>query len=123
MVWPSILRFMQRYAIIANLNKEQQIIGQMLCDFILLDISLLKKRPSLLGAVAVYATNMITNKNHPWNNSLVKCTGGVKEEEIQPLAKRLFYFIKRLEVSSLKTMFRKYERPNFNKVVKVLAKI
>ena len=47
-------------------------IAQMLCDFILLDMTMLKKKPSLLGAVAVYATNMITNKNNSksWNAGL-----------------------------------------------------
>jgi hypothetical protein len=68
----------------------------MLCDFMLLDMSLLKKKPSLLGAVACYATNMITNRQRPWNGSLQKCTGGIKEEEIKPLAKQLFFFIKKL---------------------------
>jgi hypothetical protein len=96
MVWPSIFRFMERYATISSFNKEQQMIAQMLCDFILLDMSLLKKKPSLLGAVAVYATNMITNRNRPWNSSLLKCSG-LREEEIKPVAKHLFYFIKKLE--------------------------
>ena len=97
----------------------------MLSDFILLDMSLLKKKPSLLGAVAIYATNMITNKNSskPWNADLQKCTGGLKEEDVKPLAKQLFFFIKRLEQSSLKTMFRKYELPCYNGVVKVISKI
>jgi len=89
----------------------------------LLDMSLLKKAPSILGAVAVYATNMITNKNRPWNSGLEKCTHGVREEEIKPLAKQLFYFIKKLEASSLKTIFRKYELPVYLGVVKVIAKI
>lgn len=123
MVWPSFLRFMERYSVIANFNKEQQMIAQMLCDFILLDMSLLKKKASLLGAVAVYATNMITNRNRPWNASLLKCSGGLREEEIKPLAKQLFYFIKKLEQSSLKTMFRKYELPAYHGVVKVISKI
>jgi len=97
----------------------------MLCDFILLDMSLLKKKPSLLGAVAVYATNMITNKNNmkSWNQGLQKCTGGLKEEDLKPLAKQLFFFIKKLEQSSLKTMFRKYELPQYSGVVKVISKI
>lgn len=97
----------------------------MFCDFILLDMSLLKKKPSLLGAVAVYATNMITIKNNskPWNIGLQKCSGGLKEEEIKPLYKQLFSFIKKLEQSSLKTMFRKYELPCYHGVVKVISKI
>jgi hypothetical protein len=95
----------------------------MLSDFILLDISLLNKKPSLLGAVAIYATNMITNRNRPWNASLKKCSGGINEAEVKPLAKSLFYFIKKLEQSSLKTMFRKYELPAYLGVARVISRI
>jgi len=123
MVWPSILRFMERFATIATFNKEQLMISNMLCDFMLLDMSILKNKPSLLGAVAIYATSMITNKSKPWNSRLLKCTGGIKEEQIKPLAKQLFYSIKKLECSSLKTMFRKYELPQYEGVVRVLSKI
>ena len=109
MVWPSILRFMQRYAFIANFNKEQEMIAQMFCDFTLLSMPLLKRKPSLLGAVAIYATNKILDKRQPWNSDMEKCTGGIKEAELKPLANELFYFIKKLEGSTLKTIFRKYE--------------
>lgn len=95
----------------------------MLTDFMLLEKALLLKKPSVLGAVAIYATNMITNKSKPWNSNLQQCTGGIKEEEIKPLAKQLFYFIKKLEASSLKTMFRKYELSNYLGVIKVISKI
>jgi hypothetical protein len=44
-----------------------------------------------------------------WNNDMVKCSGGIKEQELKPVANELFYYIKKLEGSSLKTMFRKYE--------------
>ena len=122
MVWPSILRFMQRYAFIANFNKEQEMVAQMFCDFILLNMSMLKKKPSMLGAVAIYCTNKIMDKK-PWNSDMVKCTGGIKEQQLKPLANELFYHIKKLESSSLKTMFRKYECKCYLEVIKVISKI
>ena len=109
MVWPSILRFMQRYSFIANFNAVQEMTAQMFCDFILLSMPLLKRKPSLLGAVAVYATNKILDKRQPWNSDMEKCTGGIKESELKPITNELFYFIKKLEGSTLKTLFRKYE--------------
>ena len=81
----------------------------MFCDFILLSMPLLKRKPSLLGAVAVYATNKILDKRNPWNSDMEKCTGGIKEDELKPLTNELYYFIKKLEGSTLKTLFRKYE--------------
>lgn len=95
----------------------------MFCDFILLNWSLLSKEPSLLGAVAIYATNKITRTNRPWSPGLVKCTGGIKEERVKPLANELFHAIKNWEQSELKTLFRKYEQESYLQVVKVLDKI
>ena len=45
-------------------------IANMLADFMLLEKALLLKKPSVLGAVAIYATNMITNRSRPWNSNL-----------------------------------------------------
>lgn len=95
----------------------------MFCDFILLNTSLLQHKPSLLGAVAIYATNKITNRKYPWNASLRKCTLGIQEDDVKHLANELFYFVKTLENSSLKTMFRKYELSSYLGVVNVLQKI
>jgi hypothetical protein len=47
----------------------------------------------------------------------------VSEEQVKPLANELFYFIKRLEQTTLKTMFRKYQQKNYLGVVKYLDKI
>jgi hypothetical protein len=120
LVWPSILRFMQRYACISNFSNDQNMIAQMFCDFMLLNTSLLQHKPSLLGAVAIYATNKITNRKYPWNASLRKCTLGIQEDDVKHLANELFYFVKTLESSSLKTMFRKYELHSYLGVVNVL---
>ena len=95
----------------------------MFCDFILLSMSLLKRKPSLLGAVAIYGTNKILDKKQPWNSDMVKCTGGIKEAELKPIANELFYFIKKLEGSTLKTIFRKYECKCYLEVGKVIDKI
>ena len=95
----------------------------MFCDFMLLNTSLLQHKPSLLGAVAIYATNKISNRRNPWNANLRKCTLGYTEEDVKTIANELFYFVKKLESSSLKTMFRKYELPAYLGVVQVLQKI
>ena len=94
----------------------------MFCDFILLSRPLLQKKPSLLGAVAIYATLKISNKR-PWNADLQKCTGGIQEEQLRPLANELFHHIKRLEQTSLKTLFLKYEQRQYLEAVKVIQKI
>lgn len=97
-------------------------VAQMFCDFMLLNNSMLLRKPSFLGAVAVYATNKIMDKK-AWNSDMVKCSGGIREQDLKPVANELFYYIKKLESSSLKTMFRKYECKQYLEVIKVLNKI
>jgi hypothetical protein len=80
MVWPSILRFMQRYVCATNFNAEQKMTAQMFCDFMLYNSDMLKMRPSLLAATAIYATNKISNRARSWNHYLAKATLGIKEE-------------------------------------------
>lgn len=117
MVWPSVLRFMQRYACVSNFNQEQHMIAQMFCDFTLYNTQLLKERPSLLGALAIYATNKISNRTRPWNQSLVKVTLGVREEQLKTLMNTLFISIRKLEQTTMKTMFRKYDLQRFLGVI------
>lgn len=69
----------------------------MFCDFILLNMSLLHKKPSVLGAVAIYATNKITRTSKTWSAGLMRGTGGIKEETVKPLANELFHAIKNWE--------------------------
>ena len=123
MTWPSILRFMQRYACVANFSTEQHMIAQMFCDFMLYQTTLLKEKPSLMAAVAIYATNKISNRGRPWNQSLVKVSRGIKEETIKPLMKELFNGVKLLRKTTTKTMFRKYELQRFLGVIQVVSRI
>lgn len=40
-------------------------------------------KPSILGAVAIYATNKVTDATYLWNDRLRKCTLGLKETDVK----------------------------------------
>jgi hypothetical protein len=94
----------------------------MFCDFMLLSKPLLQHAPSLLGAVAIYATNRARGKARPWNAGLTECTGGLREADLKPLAEELFAFIRRLEQSQLRTLFIKYDGPSYLRAAAALAR-
>ncbi len=106
--FPSILRFMERYARIAQVQERTQILAQYLCDTCLLDCTLMKERPSKLAAVCLYAAmrlakGNLTNMGAPalfWNATLTKNTG-YKEEEVRGMAMDLIKFVRNVETSSL----------------------
>jgi hypothetical protein len=57
--FPSILRFLERYARIAQVNEKTQMLAQYFCDTCLLDCTLMKEKPSKLAAVSIYAAQKI----------------------------------------------------------------
>ena len=106
MTFPSILRFMERYARIAQVQERTQILAQYLCDTCLLDCTLMKERPSKLAAVCLYAAMRLAKGNINntgalfWNATLTKNTG-YKEEEVRGMAMDLIKFVRNVETSSL----------------------
>lgn len=91
---PSILRFMEKIANCANFKEEKIMIAKMLCDFMLVDSDMLKHKPSHLGAVAIYATNVLMKKQRPWNAALQNYTGGLTSQDIIPVVEQLFNSVK-----------------------------
>lgn len=53
--YPSIFRFMERYARIAQVSEKTLILAQYFCDTCLLDCTLMKELPSKLAAISIYA--------------------------------------------------------------------
>jgi hypothetical protein len=105
LTFPSILRFMERYARIAQVNERTLTLAQYFCDTCLLDCTLMKERPSKLAAVGLYASlrlsKGVTNPNQVlWNATLTKNTG-YKEDEVRGMALDLIKFVRNVEQSSL----------------------
>jgi len=128
--FPSILRFMERYARIAQVQERTQILAQYLCDTCLLDCTLMKERPSKLAAVCLYAAMKLAkgavgnnaNLAAPalfWNATLTKNTG-YKEEEVRGMAMDLIKFVRNVETSSLQSLYKKYSSSRFLEAAKLL---
>lgn len=83
---PSILRFMEKIANFANFKEEKLMVAKMFCDFMLVDSGMLKYKPSVLGAVAIYATNLLMKKQRPWNSALQKYTGALTSDELEAVS-------------------------------------
>ena len=125
--FPSILRFMERYARIAQVQERTQILAQYLCDTCLLDCTLMKERPSKLAAVCLYAAmrlakSNVNNMGAPalfWNATLTKNTG-YTEEEVRGMAMDLIKFVRNVETSSLQSLYKKYSSARFLEAAKLI---
>ena len=54
--FPSTLRFLERFARLAQINEKQLLLAQYFIDTSLLDCRLVKERPSRVAAVSLYAS-------------------------------------------------------------------
>jgi hypothetical protein len=59
LTFPSIFRFMERYARIAQVSEKTLLLAQYFCDTCLLDCTLMKEHPSKLAAISVYAAQKV----------------------------------------------------------------
>ena len=97
--FPSILRFMERYARIAQVHERTQMLAQYLCDNCLLDCTLMKEQPSKLAAVCLYAAMRLSKGNQNgaiWNATLTK-NSGFREEDVRGMAIDPIKFVKNVE--------------------------
>jgi hypothetical protein len=92
------LRFLERYARIAQVNEKTQMLAQYFCDTCLLDCTLMKEKPSKLAAVSIYAAQKIMKGTQVsvWNATLTKNTN-YKEDDVRGMAIDLLQFIKNVE--------------------------
>jgi len=120
--FPSILRFMERYARIAQVQERTQLLAQYLCDICLLDCTLMKEKPSKLASVCLFAAMRLAKPQAPsvWNATLTKNTG-YKEEEVRGMAMDLIKFVKNVEQSSLQSLYKKYMSSRYMEAAALLS--
>jgi uncharacterized protein YlbG (UPF0298 family) len=121
MTFPSILRFLERFGRIAQVNERTQMLALYLSDTCLLDCTLMKEKPSKLAAISLYAAlkTMKGTGSSFWNATLAKNTT-YKEDEVKGMAIDLISFVKNVEASSLQSIYKKYSSPKFLEVAKLL---
>lgn len=124
--FPSIYRFIERFARLAQMNERQMLLAGYLADTALLDCSLVKECPSKVAACCVYAVQGIykggasTQKGVLWNSTLSKHTT-YRESDLSKMSQDLVEFVKNVEKSSFQTMKKKYSSSRFGEIARVLS--
>ena len=119
--FPSTLRFLERFARLAQINEKQLLLAQYFIDTSLLDCRLVKERPSRVAAVSLYASLSIFKGEEAqlWSSTMTKQTS-YRECDVKLMSKDLLQFVKKIEKSQLKTMHKKYNDARFSEVAKLI---
>lgn len=114
---PTPLRFFERYSRIAQLSKESLCLGQYLLELSLLDVGMLRYKPSLVAAAAVYLARKISDSSSSWCSALTEATLH-PDSEVKPCARDLVILLQAMEKSKLTALPRKFSSEKYCSVAR-----
>jgi hypothetical protein len=66
-MWPSQLRFLERYAKISSTDEQTFHLAQFMLELAIVDVEMNRFRPSLLACGALYTSKKILSKPNSWS--------------------------------------------------------
>ena len=112
----SSLKFIDRYAQVAEIENKAYYFARYLIETVLLEYSMLKYKNSLIAAGAIFLVNKIFKK-HGWTETLTHHTG-YTEAEVKPCAKDLYFTMQNSEKLILHAIKRKFSSSKYLEVSK-----
>jgi cyclin B len=107
---PSILRFLERYAHIAQIDTRQFLLGRYLIELTLTEYKMLRYTPSLIAASVVYLTNKIMKRELAWPQIM---------SELKACAKDLCMLLQGAEKCCLQSVRKKFALEAYGEVSKI----
>ena len=114
---PTSYRFYERYSRIADLSETNTHLGEYLLELGLLDVGLLRYKPSLVAAAAVYLARKISDPCSCWCPALIEATLH-SDSEVKPCAKELVILLQAVEKSKLTALPRKFSSEKYSAVAR-----
>jgi hypothetical protein len=115
---PSILRFLERYAHIAQIDTRQFLLGRYLIELTLTEYKMLRYTPSLIAASVVYLTNKIMKRELAWPQIMVEHTR-YRDSELKACAKDLCMLLQGAEKCCLQSVRKKFALEAYGEVSKI----
>eukprot|EP00769_Ergobibamus_cyprinoides_P000476 gnl/Ergobibamus_cyprinoides/1477.p1 GENE.gnl/Ergobibamus_cyprinoides/1477~~gnl/Ergobibamus_cyprinoides/1477.p1 ORF type:complete len:244 (-),score=108.24 gnl/Ergobibamus_cyprinoides/1477:156-887(-) len=118
---PQSIAFMRRYALVGAVSNRNRYLSFMLAELALQDYSLIKYRPSLVGATCVSLALKLV-REPSWSDTLAHYSG-YSEDDLRDCMRDVVAVLKRLNTSSQDAVKRKYSKDRYYEVARMLAHI
>jgi len=112
----STLRFLERYSLVAEIEMKAYYFAKYILETVLLEVSMLKYKHSLIAAGSIFLVNKIFKK-HGWTETLGHHTG-YTEADVKPCAKDLYFTMQNSEKLALHAVKRKFSNVKYLEVSK-----
>eukprot|EP01128_Nolandella_sp_AFSM9_P002787 TRINITY_DN1317_c0_g1_i1.p1 TRINITY_DN1317_c0_g1~~TRINITY_DN1317_c0_g1_i1.p1 ORF type:complete len:208 (+),score=53.74 TRINITY_DN1317_c0_g1_i1:2-625(+) len=105
---PSPLHFLRRFSKAADSDYQLHSLSKYLIELTILDIKLLKYRPSHIAAGAVYIARKMLKSSEPTWNATIEHYTELSEEEVRGVAGDMNILLNKSQKSSMKAIKKKY---------------
>lgn len=110
LTFPTTYSFLERLLQLANLDRDLEASNfcSYLCELTLIELKMLKYRPSLIAVSAIYLCKKILKRSHPYSLILQKHTG-YKEREVRECVWNICFALNSVKKKNyFKNLFNKY---------------
>jgi cyclin B len=114
---PSSLKFLERYAMLAQTDEKMLNMAKYLLELALVEYKMLKYSPSNIACSAIYLINKI-NKREGWSSIMAKQTK-YAETQLRPCAKDLCMLLQNVGKSSMQAVRRKFSSSKYTQASKI----
>ena len=112
----SAYRFLERYIYLSKPTDFEKFFAQYLIEGCLVEYQMLKYRPSIMAASALYFAAKMLRSKDPWSHFMVENTK-IKESELRSCARDMIDVLRQIgQNESLKAVQNKFALPKFGKV-------
>jgi hypothetical protein len=116
LTFPTALRFLERYSIIAECNAEVFYLSNYMLELSIIEVKMNKWDPSVLASSCIYISKKIKEIPKPWSALMTqqtKCT----ESQLQECAKDIIAVLNYAHLKKYyKSVFNKYSSAKYNHV-------
>lgn len=113
----SSLRFLERYALVAQLDERSYNLTRYLIELALVEYAMQKHAHSILACAAIYLVNKL-HKRDSSNEAMIKYSK-YQETQIRGCAKELCFLLQNAPKASLQAVRRKFSSSKFLEVAKI----
>ena len=116
LTFPSIYRFLERYAKLANCNEVTFNLAAYLCELTLLEVKMNRWLPSRIACAAIYLAKKMLKAEQCWTKTMSKHTG-YSVKDVRESARNIVILMNIAPGSSLyDPVFKKYSAGKFLRV-------
>lgn len=121
--FPTIFRFLERYAKLANCNEVTLNLASYLCELTLLEVKMNRWMPSRIACSAIYLAKKMLKLEQCWTKTMSKHTN-YSVKEVRESARNIVILVNVAPGSSIyKPVFNKYSTIKFHRVARIPVQI